>query len=102
MHGYGAYVYTFNNSVKFVDPDGRGPTDWFKETGGRVVWFDSKSKGYTDNTGGKWSNVGATTAQVQQTLNIPMQLQSLTDRVIWKVEVLMVQDMLPLIGHQIQ
>ncbi|WP_370031897.1 SpvB/TcaC N-terminal domain-containing protein [Flavobacterium sp. 28YEA47A] len=66
-----AYGYCYNNPVNLVDPDGRQGEDWFKGAGGRVVWFDNKSKGFTDTNGSKWTNIGATTAQVQKNMNIP-------------------------------
>lgn len=65
------YNMCFDNPMKYVDPDGKAPLDWFKNQQGRVVWFDSKAKGFTDTNGGKWTNVGANTAQVKQSLNVP-------------------------------
>lgn len=65
------YNMCMDNPIKYKDPDGRAPTDWFKNGAGRVVWFDSTSKGFTDTNGGKWTNVGANLNQVKESLNVP-------------------------------
>lgn len=65
------YNMCMDNPMKYVDPDGRAPVDWFKSASGRVVWFDNTSKGFTDTNGGKWTNVGANLNQVKQSLNVP-------------------------------
>lgn len=70
------YNMCFDNPMKYKDPDGRAPTDWFKSETGRVVWFDSTAKNLTDTNGGKWSNVGSNLSQVKQSLNVPSGVQS--------------------------
>jgi len=65
------YNMCMDNPLKYKDPDGRAPVDWFKSASGRVVWFDNTSKGFTDTNGGKWTNVGSNLNEVKQSLNVP-------------------------------
>ncbi len=74
---YSPYNFCMGNPMRYKDPDGRAPTDWFKSETGRVVWFDNKSKGFTDTNGGKWSNVGANLNEVKQNLNVPTATQNI-------------------------
>lgn len=65
------YNYCLGNPINLVDPDGRAPSDWFKNAAGRIVWFDSESKSFKDKSNVTWTNIGSTKNDVKKYLNVP-------------------------------